>query len=186
MLTIVVPGREAVEMFDEKTTSFSLLPPEKPRKLQLENSLIAISKWEAKWCKPYFSKERKTDEEVLDYIKCMTITPGVPDDVYERLSEKNIDDIQKYLNAPMTASTVREDKLSRPNREQITSELIYYWMISFNIPIQFEKWHINRLIMLIRICNAKNSSPKKKSRKELVADYAAINAANKKRFKTKG
>ena len=186
MLTIIVPGTEESELFDERTNTFIPVPATKTKELQLEHSLISISKWESKWCKPFFSKEKKTEEEIIDYIKCMTITPRVDDEVYGGLTRENVEAINKYLNAPMTASSVREDKNTKRGREQVTSELIYYWMISLNIPTEFERWHINRLLMLIRICNAKNANPKKKSRKELAADYAAINAANKKRFNTKG
>ena len=158
----------------------------KVQTLQLEHSLVSLSKWESKWCKPFFSTDNKTYEEVLDYIKCMTLTQNVKPEVYKYLTEKNITEITDYINAPMTATTFNEASTKGRGRDIITSELIYYWMIAFNIPVDFQKWHINRLLTLIRVCEIKNSPGKKMSSKEITSQYAALNAARKKKLNTKG
>ena len=181
MLQITVP---AVEGWDEENERFVIL--HKEQTLQLEHSLISLSKWESKWCKPYLSKIEKTDEEILDYIKCMTLTQNVSPDVYNRLDKDNVEKIEKYIKAPMTATTFSDDKSSKHNREIITAEIIYHWMIALNIPVEFQKWHLNRLITLIRVCNIKNSPPKKRSRREIMSQNAALNAARKKQLNTRG
>lgn len=158
----------------------------KVQTLQLEHSLVSLSKWESKWCKPFFSTDDKTYEEVLDYIKCMTLTQNVKPEVYKYLTEKNITEITDYINAPMTATTFNETSTKGRGRDIITSELIYYWMITFNIPVEFQKWHINRLLTLIRVCEIKNSPGKKMSSKEITSQYAALNATRKKKLNTKG
>ena len=180
MLQITVP---AVELWDEKRQLFINV---KEHKLQLEHSLVSISKWESKWCKPFLSRNDKTVEEVLDYVKCMTITQNVDPEIYKYLTEENVAAINEYIDAPMTATTFSEDGLSKTNREIVTSELIYYWMIALNIPIKFEKWHLNRLLTLIRVCNIKNNPPKKMSRKEILARNAALNAERRQKLNTKG
>lgn len=154
--------------------------------LQLEHSLVSISKWESKWHKAFLSTKEKTDEEILDYIKCMTITQNVKPDVYAHITEENIQDINDYIDNPMTATVFSEDKSHRNNREVVTSELIYYWMIALNIPSEFQKWHLNRLLTLIRVCNVKNQPPKKRSRREIMSRNAALNEARKKQFNTRG
>lgn len=181
MLQITIPiGPEG---WDEVKEEF-VKPEEKT--LQLEHSLVSLSKWESKWCKAFLTKKKKTDEEVLDYIKCMTITRNVDPDIYDYLTNKNISEIEEYIEAPMTATVVREMNNGKPNREVVTSELIYYWMLTLGIPFECEKWHINRLLTLIKVCNAKNSKPTKRSQGQIIRDYAAINEANKKKFNTKG
>ena len=179
MLKITIP---AVEFFDEKTQTFFTT---KSQTLQLEHSLVSLSKWESKWCKPFLSKQEKTTEETLDYIKCMTITQNVDPNVYNCLSSSNIKDINDYIDAPMTATTFSEAHNSGP-KETITSELIYYWMISLNIPMECQRWHINRLLTLIRVCSIKNAPPKKMGKRELMSRNASLNAARKKQFNTKG
>ena len=153
--------------------------------LQLEHSLISLSKWESKWCKPYLSSE-KTDEEILDYIKCMTITQNVDQDVYNHLTNANIMDIKNYIDAPMTAMKFPKNRASKLSREIITSDIIYYWMITLQIPSDFQEWHLNRLIALIRVCDIKNSPPKKKSQREIMEEYSRINAERRKQMNTKG
>ena len=180
MLQITIP---AGELWDERKQEFVKV---EERTLQLEHSLISLSKWESKWCKCFFSKESKTAEETIDYIKCMTLTQNVKQDVYDHLTKENIDEINKYIEAPMTATHFYEDKNNRPSREAITSELIYYWMIALNIPFECQKWHINRLLTLIRVCNVKNQPPKKMSKRELMSRNAALNAARRKQLNTHG
>lgn len=180
MLRITIP---ALEVYDEAANEFIQI---KEQKLQLEHSLVSLSKWESKWCKPFLSKEAKSREETIDYIRCMTITQNVDPNVYRFISKEQIDEIADYINAPMTATYFSEDKTSKPSREVVTSELIYYWMIALNIPFKCEKWHLNKLITQIRVCNIKNQPPKKMSKKEIMSRNAALNEARKKRFNTKG
>ena len=180
MLTITIP---AGELFDDNTQTF--ITTEK-QTLRLEHSLVSLSKWESKWCKAFLSKEEKTKEETIDYIKCMTITQNVDPNVYKFLSHSNITEINKYIESPMTATTFYEDKQSSRSRETITSELIYYWMISLNIPMECQKWHLNKLLTLIRVCNIKNAPPKKMSRRETANRYAALNAARRNKLNSKG
>jgi len=180
MLTITIP---ATEEFDEIKGEFIYV---KEQTLQLEHSLISISKWESKWCKSFLSKQDKTHEEVIDYVKCMTLNPSVNDNVYDCLSQENIKAINDYISAPMTATYFSEDKNGKKNREVITAELIYYWMIALNIPFECQKWHLNRLLTLIRVCNVKNAPPKKMSKRDIMSRNAALNAARRKQLNTKG
>ena len=182
MLTIVVPE---TELFDESKQEFVKY---EAKTLQLEHSLVSLSKWESKWCKPFLTKDEKTFEETLDYIKCMTVTQNVKPDVYLRLTRENVEQINKYIEAPMTASYIYEDNSGRGkiNNEQVTAELIYYWMISLNIPFECQKWHLNRLIMLIKVCNHKNQPPKKMSKRDIMSRNAALNAARRQKLNTKG
>ena len=131
MLQITIP---AMEQFDDEKEEFIST---KEQTLLLEHSLVSLSKWESKWCKPFFTKEEKSYEETIDYIRCMTITQNVKPEVYYGVTSENIDDVLKYINAPMTATTFTNRKKTSSNREQITSELIYYWMIAFNIPFAY-------------------------------------------------
>ena len=180
MLTIKIPARE---FFDEKTQTFFTT---KEQTLQLEHSLISISKWESKWQKPFLTiNEKKTLEETIDYIKCMTITKNVDPNVYNYLSNENMNEINTYIESPMTATTFSDNTKGR-SREIITSELIYYWMISLNIPMECQQWHINRLLTLIRVCNVKNTPPKKMSRKDIANRYASLNAARRSKLHSKG
>ncbi len=180
MLRIIVP---AAEFWDEINEEF-IYKDEQP--LQLEHSLVSLSKWESKWCKPFLSKDEKTMEETIDYIRCMTLTQNVKPDVYERLSPENIKQVNQYIQAPMTATWFNETGTGKRNSEQITSELIYYWMIALNIPFECQKWHLNRLFTLIRVCNIKNQPPKKRSRREIMSRNAALNAARCKQLNTNG
>lgn len=180
MLQIVIPGRE---FWDEQKQEFINT---KEQVLQLEHSLISLSKWEAKWCKVFLSKQEKTQEETIDYIKCMTITPNVDPEVYNHLTRENIKEIEDYIAAPMTATYFSSDNAGKSSREQVTSELIYYWMIALNIPFECQKWHLNRLLTLIKVCNIKNQPPKKMSKREIMSRNAALNAARRQQLNTKG
>lgn len=180
MLRITVP---AMEMWDERKQEFINT---KEQTLQLEHSLVSLSKWESKWRKPFLTNKAKTNEETLDYIKCMTLTQNVSPEVYNRLTNENLKEIYAYINAPMTATYISDEPKGKLNREQVTAELIYYWMVALNIPFECQKWHLNRLIMLIRVCNVKNQPPKKRSRRELMSRNAALNAARKQQLNTRG
>ena len=179
MLQITVPGGE---LLNEKTNEFITM---NPQILQLEHSLISISKWEAKWKKPFLSKTEKTNEESRDYIRCMTLN-NVDSNTYVFLTKNNVEEINAYMTNPMTATTINDRGASKKSNETITSELIYYWMIAANIPMECQKWHINRLLMLIRVCGAKNAPEKKMSRSAIMSQNKAINDARRARLKTSG
>lgn len=178
MLEIQVKG---IEAFDDETNEFYTI---KTQTLKLEHSLVSISKWESKWKKAFISRNEKTTEEIIDYVRCMTINQ-VDKRIYSILSQKNIDDIIAYIDDPMTATTV-EVTGNRASNESITSELIYYWMVSYEIPFECEKWHLNRLLALIKICNAKNQPTKKMSRKKIFDQNRALNAARRAKLHTRG
>lgn len=181
MLQIIVPGEEG---WDEVKEEFIITSKE--TELCLEHSLISLSKWESKWCKPFFSTEDKTSEEIIDYVKCMTLTRNVDPTVYYRLSDENISQINDYIEAPMTATTFSKESGGKRSREIITNEIIYDWMISMNIPFECQKWHINRLLTLIKVRGIKSQTPKKMSQKEVLSQYAALNAQRRKQLNTKG
>lgn len=181
MLDVVIP---ATEWYDEEKNEFITVLP-KDQHLRLEHSLVSLSKWESKWCKPFLSTERKTIEETIDYIKCMTLTQNVNPDAYKCLTNKVIGQINDYIEAPMTATTFYQQE-SNGNREIVTSELIYYWMIALHIPFECQKWHLNRLLTLINVCNIKNSPDKKMPMREIYERNRALNEARKKKFNTKG
>lgn len=182
MLQITVPG---TELFDESTETFIQT---NDTILKLEHSLLSISKWESKWCKPFLGtnkEDRRTNKEMLDYIECMTLN-NVSKNVYSALTQDNLQSITRYINHPMTATTINQ--MRRGNnfaREIVTSELIYYWMVAYQIPFECEKWHINRLITLIRICNAK-SNPKKMNKREIMMQNHALNKSRRQALHTKG
>ena len=180
MLEITIPTSE---YFDETHGCFKSI---KGQTIRIEHSLVSISKWESKWHKPFLVNKERTMEEQIDYIRCMTITQNVDPMVYKCLTNENIRQIKEYIDAPMTATYFSKQEKGKNNRELITSELIYYWMIALNIPFECQKWHLNRLITLIRVCEIKNQPPKKRSRREIASSYAALNEARKKQLNTKG
>ena len=180
MLRITIP---AVEQWDETRQEFVYT---KEQTLQLEHSLVSLSKWESKWCKAFLTNANKTHEETLDYIRCMTLAKDINPDVYNNLTSEHFEQINKYIEAPMTATSFSDDKKSRGSREVITAELIYYWMIALNIPFECQKWHLNRLLTLIRVCNVKNTPPKKMSKSEITRRNAALNASRRKQLNSKG
>ena len=179
MLKIIIP---AIEQFDEEKDEFIT---SKKTELQLEHSLVSLSKWESKWCKPFLSKEDKTIEETLDYIRCMTITQHVNPDVYRCITNAIIIMVNAYIEHPMTATKIAQSKMNK-NRETITSEIIYYWMIALGIPFECQKWHLNRLLTLINVCNIKNTPPKKMGRGEILNRNRELNAARRQALNTKG
>lgn len=180
MLTIVVPG---VEMFDEQTQEFV---SRGDVTLDLEHSLVSVSKWESMYEKPFLGGAEKTTEEIFEYIKQMTLTPNVSEEVFHKLSEENITAVNKYIEAKMTATWFSEAPGAPRTRDVITAELIYYWMITFQIPFECENWHLNRLFTLIRVCNIKQAKPKKMSRSEMAARNRELNAQRRQQLGTKG
>ena len=181
MLQILVPI--SPEGWDEVKQEF--VEP-KTKELQLEHSLISISKWESKWHKAFLSRTDKTEEEILDYIKCMTLTPNVDPTVYDNLTTSNINAIKAYIDDPMTATVISYPNNKSTSHETVTAELMYYWMIALNIPQEYQKWHLNRLLKLIEVCNVKNTPPKKRSKSAILRDNAALNAARRKQLGTRG
>lgn len=179
MLKITIPSQE---LFDEELSEFIYT---KAVELVLEHSLVSLYKWESRWKKPFLTKENKTREETIDYIKHMTITQNVNDAAYGLITQEIIDQITDYIDDPMSATTFREEKGSR-NHEIITAELIYYWMITFNIPIECQKWHLNKLLALIRVCNIKNQPQKKRSKADILKQNKLLNDARRAQLNTKG
>lgn len=154
--------------------------------LQMEHSLVSLSKWESKWKKAFLSKKDKTNEEILDYIRCMTLTPDVDPSVYSHLTAENFKRIQEYIDDPMTATYFSEEKGGKSSNEVVTAELIYWWMIALTIPFECQYWHINRLLTLVRVCNAKNQPPKKVNKNEIMKRNTALNEARRKQLNSRG
>lgn len=174
MLKLVIPKTEA---YDEVNNRFINV---KETTLQLEHSLVSLSKWESIHHKPFLSKEPMTNDETIDYIRCMTVTQNVDPDVYRVLPASIMKQVMDYIEDPMTATWFSEQKNQKPSREIVTSELIYYWMISFNIPVEFQKWHLNRLLTLIRVCSIKNGPQKKMGQADVMNQYRELNNARRK------
>lgn len=179
MLEIIIPE---YEVFDERDETFIIY---EETTLKMEHSLISVAKWESKWHKPFLSKTPKEPEEINDYIKCMTINRNVPDSTFQMITRDQYTMINDYMANPMTATTFSETTKGSGG-EIMTAELIYYYMIANSIPVEFEKWHINRLLTLIRVCNIKSQTPKKKSNNEILRNNAALNAARRRKLNTKG
>lgn len=180
MLKIQIPNRE---FWDEKKQEFVYL---EAVTLQMEHSLVSISKWEAKTNKIFLSHVEKTNDDILEYIKCMTITQNVPEHVYQQLTKENIQEIVDYIKQPMSATTFSNTYKSSGNKKPYSSEEIYHWMIEFNISSDFEKWHLNRLLTLINICSEKNKPQQKYSKKDLTSEYERINNERRKMMHSKG
>jgi hypothetical protein len=179
MLRIVIPSDELYDEIKEEFIAF------KEQVLQLEHSLISLSKWESKWHKPFLSKETKSFEESMDYIRCMTLTQNVDPTIYSFISKDIMTQVTEYIESPMTATTFSKSNGAR-NREIITAEIIYYWMLAFNIPFECQKWHLDRLLTLINVCNIKNQPPKKMSKRELMSRNSSLNAARRQVHNSRG
>lgn len=184
MLKIIIPARE---WFDDVKQEF--LFQNKPCELMLEHSLLSLSKWEAKWKKPFLDdKIERSDEEFLDYIRCMTINQGIDPNSYYNLTSDNINEIRNYISDPMTATTIRNAQNKRPGgaKKIVTSELIYAWMINYGVPFECQKWHLNRLMMLIDVCRIESGGSQKMSKADIMRENASLNAMRKAKRKTKG
>lgn len=180
MLQITIPE---TELFDSEANLFIQV---KQQTLTLEHSLISLSKWESKWHKQFLDKKPKSGEEMLDYVRCMTVTPNVDPNVYRCLTADHIEQINNYIADPMTATWFSEEANRRHSREVITSEIIYYWMISLGIYPECQKWHLNRLLTLIRVCSEKNKPPKQMSKGDILRNQALLNAQRKAKHHTRG
>lgn len=172
------------ESFDEATNEFLITDG---FTLHLEHSLSSLSKWESKWEEPFLSSKDKTTAQTVDYVKFMTITSNVPADVYAHLSSEDFSKISEYIDKKMTATWFNESgKSAKGSGEQVTSEIIYYWMVALNIPFECENWHLNKLITLIKVCNLKNAPPEKMGRSDAAAQRRAENARRRAQLKTSG
>ena len=181
MLTLKIND---AEFFNEQTESFITV---KGQTLQLEHSLVSISKWEAKWKKPFLTREGKSREETIDYIRCMTITQNVNPLVYDLITDEQIKEVNRYIDDPMTATTFskQEGKGVGPGKP-ITSEEIYYSLVAYQIPVEFQRWHFNRLMTLIRICDEKNKPPKKMKKGDIARRNRSLNRARRARSGSRG
>ena len=179
MLQITIPS---IEQWNSEKNEFVY---SKEYTLQLEHSLVSLSKCESKWCKPFLTKDEKTKEENVVYIRCMVITQNVHPEAYQSITSENIKQVSEYIEAPMTATTFPNEQKG-VNREIITAEVIYYWMVALQIPFECQKWHLNKLITLIKVCNIKSQPPKKMGKKETMSRNAALNAARRRTSNSKG
>lgn len=181
MLTIVIPG---IEGFDNATQEFVTIGDVS---VELEHSLVSLSLWESKWQKPFLGPEPKTAEETLGYIEAMCLTPNIPAETFRRLTDDNVKEINDYIENKMTASWINEPPGNKPrSREIVTAEVIYYWMIALGIPPECQYWHLNRLIMLIRVNNQKNAPAKKMTPAEVAAQHRRLNEERRKKYNTTG
>lgn len=180
MLIVNVPiGKES---YEEKTNSFS----RETFELALEHSLVSMSKWESFFEKPFLSDQEKTNEEVYWYVRAMTITSDVPEEVFENLTSENFSEIDKYINAKMTATWFSEGSNQRRSNQSITAELVYSWMIDSGIWMECENWHLSRLFTLIRIRGHQNAPPKKMSKNEILQKQRELNAQRRAKLGTSG
>lgn len=175
---------KVTEYYDDSQEVF--VPVTMP--IAFEHSLLSLSKWESKYEKPFLSENHdKTEEEILDYLRMMAINPAVTDAHLANLSNKNITELQNYLGSKQTATWFSDrKKTQKAPPETPTAELIYYWMFSYQIPIECESWHINRLLTLIRVFGEKNQEPEKMSKSEMLARNRKLNAQRKAKMQTKG
>lgn len=188
MIEIIVPEQH-YEPYDEIKEEFLPIIDIKETKIQLEHSLISLKKWEQKWHKPFFTETDKTSEELLDYIRCMTLTHNVDVNVYDWIPKSEIDRVMKYIKDPMTATWFNDSNLigaQKSSSEIVTAEIIYYWMITLNIPVEFQKWHLNQLLTLIKVISRKNEKPKKIDKLAAAKQRAALNAKRRAELNSKG
>lgn len=179
MLKLVIPPSE---IYNEETNEFTEI---KGATLQLEHSLVSLSRWESITHKPFLQdRPPKTKEEIDLYIQCMTVTQNVDPEVYKCLTDKDREKVLKYIDDPMTATWFNEDKTRKGvgrSNELITSEYLYYMMVDMNIPPEYQKWHLNRLLTLIRIIALKSKGNKKMPKGDIGNQYAAMKAARRMR-----
>lgn len=183
MLTLSVPI-DPVEAYNEATEEFVIVA-KNYFTLELEHSLVSLSKWESFFHKPFLGKEDKTNEEILWYVQAMTLTPNVPPEIYQNFTQHNVDQINAYIEDTMTATFFTESQ-ETSSLQIVTAELIYYWMIALHIPFECQHWHLNRLLTLVKVCNRMNEPPKKLSKAELIARNRALNEQRRRELGTRG
>lgn len=187
MLQLVIPDAPEKELWDEEKCEFIPCPAVKGAKIQLEHSLVSVSKWESKWHKSFTSTKEKTPEEFIDYIRCMTLTKNIDPAVYNNLTVDNLKEIDAYIRDPMTATTIKRKPGKGPSRKIVTSEQIYSWMIDAEVPFDpCERWHLNRLLMLIEVRGEASTPAKKMGKNSVMKNNAALNAARRGKMHSKG
>lgn len=187
MIDIVIPAQH-YEFFDEIKEEFKAVDIKETR-IQIEHSLISLKKWEQTWHKPFLGDSEKTYDELSDYIRCMTLNHGVDPEVYYWIPKDVMNKVIDYIKDPMTATWFKKNNLigaQKTSREVITAEIIYYWMITLNVPVEFQKWHLNQLLTLIKVINIKNGKPEKVDPKVAAAERAALNKKRREQYKSKG
>jgi hypothetical protein len=180
MLRITIPKQEFYDEVEGKFIYSDYI------ELDLEHSLVSVSKWESKFEKPFLAPGTKTTEEVLDYIRAMIVTPNVPLDIVSKFGPDDIERVNDYIESKQSATTFGMMPKATGRSETISSELVYYWMVTYNIPFECETWHLNRLFSLIRICNVKSTKQKKMSRGQLAARNRELNAQRRAALGTTG
>ena len=187
MLSITIPK---LELFDSKNNIFV---NQDEVTIELEHSLVALARWESKWEKPFLGPDQKTEEETIDYVRCMTMTSDVSPEIYHRLNQGHFKQINEYIDAKMSATWFSEPRSAstgnapvKRSRETITAEIIYHWIVALNLDWQVQDWHLNRLFTLIKVCNQKNSPEKKRPKRDMVAERQRINAERKAAMETRG
>ena len=180
MLQLDFPGYETWDPVKEE-----FIYTQGAKNVQLEHSLLSISKWESKYHKPFLETKMSIEELIYYISKCMCITKGVNEDIFLHTPKSLLDEINAYINDPMTATPkLPSDK--GPSNEIITSELIYYWMSQGNINWDAERWHLNRLLKLIELTSYKNTPPEKRSKADMFKDRREENARRRALWNTKG
>lgn len=180
MYTLEVPNKT---LWNDRTQEFVDVVG---KTIKLEHSLVSLARWESKWHTYYLNNEKLTAEQKLDYIRCMTITQDVDPNLYYAITPEQQKDIHDYINDPMTGTVFSNKSTSSVNSRFITNEVIYSWMFANNIPIECQKWHLNRLLTLIRVCNEEKQPPKKKTQREIMEEQRARNKARRAALGTKG
>lgn len=187
MLDLVIPEQH-YEFFDEQKEEYVYVDIQET-KIKIEHSLISLKKWEQTWHTPFLSKSDKTYEELTDYIRCMTLSHNIDPIVYKYIPKEVIEKVVEYIKDPMTATWFKEDNLmgaQKNSREIVTAEIIYYWMIALSIPVEFEKWHLNQLLTLIKVVNIKNGKPKKVDKRIAAKERMALNKRRREQYNSKG
>jgi hypothetical protein len=179
VLRLIITTQEG---YDEATSEFV---SESSTVLELEHSLVSLSKWESEWEISFLDTEGKTDEHVMSYIRCMYLGEEFPENIWPKMKQEHFDQINNYINKKMTATTFPGSR-QEPQREIVTAELIYYWMIALEVPFECQYWHLGRLLTLIRVCNVKNAKPEKKSWRQQADDRRAENERRRRQLGTRG
>lgn len=174
-LPIFIPKQE---LWDESREI--LIPIEEDITLSLEHSLVSLTKWESKWRKPFLSPEEKTQEQFRDYFRCMILNEGVDEEIVYAFTQRDILEIQKYIETDQTATTFPKENSNEPqSNELMTSELIYYYLAQMQCPfIPTENWHLSRVMTLIRVASFKNKGERKLNKQEALQQCESIKERN--------